>query len=79
MEAGREETETILEEKVGKNWMKGIKRKIKEMWGRSVRRENTAKRTRKKNKQKIEKKSDKAKCFDRKAGDAPKIGVFSIW
>lgn len=79
MEAGREETETILEEKVGKNWMKGIKRKIKEMWGRSVRRENAAKRTRKKNKQKIEKKSYKAKCFARKAGDAPKIGVFSIW
>lgn len=70
MVAERGETETVLEEKVGKNWTRGIKRKIKEMWGRSVRRENTAKRTRKKNKQKIDKKSHKAKCFDRKAGDS---------
>lgn len=70
MEAGRGETETVLEEKVGKNWTRRIKKKIKEMWGRSVRRENTAKKTGKENKQKIEKKSHKAKCSDRKAGDS---------
>lgn len=53
MEAGRGETETVLEEKVRKNQTRRIKRKIKEMWGRSVRRENTAKRIGKWNKQKI--------------------------